>query len=167
MLHPLVKQLHFTRSELMRCIAGVTDSEARQRFASMNSISWIVAHLAVQENDYWVYRAQGKIIEPELRELAGFGRPASTPPLEEARLAWQHITNTADEYLSTLTPETLLMTMQWDGKTARENIGTMLYRNIYHYWFHLGEAYAIRQLLGHTGLPSFVGDMSQSSYSRD
>ncbi len=29
----------------------------------------------------------------------------------------------------------------------------------YHYWYHLGEAHAIRQMLGHTGLPQFVGDM--------
>ena len=34
----------------------------------------------------------------------------------------------------------------------------------YHYWFHLGEAYAIRQLLGHPDLPEFVGDMSEALY---
>ena len=34
----------------------------------------------------------------------------------------------------------------------------------YHYWFHLGEAYAIRQLLGHRDLPEFVGDMSGAVY---
>jgi hypothetical protein len=34
----------------------------------------------------------------------------------------------------------------------------------YHYWFHTGEAHAIRQLLGHPDLPQFVGDMSQAVY---
>ena len=40
----------------------------------------------------------------------------------------------------------------------------MLLRNIYHYWFHMGEAHAIRQLLGHPDLPQFVGDMSEAVY---
>ncbi len=34
----------------------------------------------------------------------------------------------------------------------------------YHYWFHLGEAHAVRQMLGHKDLPQFVGDMSQAHY---
>ena len=40
----------------------------------------------------------------------------------------------------------------------------MIYRNTYHYWHHLGEAHAIRQMLGHQNLPEFVGDMSQALY---
>jgi hypothetical protein len=40
----------------------------------------------------------------------------------------------------------------------------MLLRNIHHYWFHMGEAYAVRQLLGHTNLPEFVGSMAESGY---
>jgi hypothetical protein len=40
----------------------------------------------------------------------------------------------------------------------------MLMRNIYHYWFHTGEAHAIRQILGHTQLPDFVGDMTVAMY---
>ena len=34
----------------------------------------------------------------------------------------------------------------------------------YHYWFHTGEAHAIRQQLGQTDLPQFVGDMSAALY---
>jgi hypothetical protein len=40
----------------------------------------------------------------------------------------------------------------------------MLLRSVYHYWTHLGEAHAIRQMLGHTDLPQFVGDMSEALY---
>ena len=40
----------------------------------------------------------------------------------------------------------------------------MLQRNFYHYWFHIGEAHAIRQMLGHPDLPQFVGDMSTAIY---
>jgi hypothetical protein len=39
------------------------------------------------------------------------------------------------------------------------NVGTFLHRTTYHYWYHLGEAMAIRQSLGHTNLPDFVGDI--------
>ena len=53
---------------------------------------------------------------------------------------------------------------EWKGKTLPENIGTMLLRNIHHYWFHIGEAYAVRQLLGHKDLPDFVGDMAGAGY---
>jgi hypothetical protein len=34
----------------------------------------------------------------------------------------------------------------------------------YHYWFHTGEAHAIRQMLGHRDLPQFVGDMAAAVY---
>ena len=35
----------------------------------------------------------------------------------------------------------------------------------YHYWFHTGEAHAIRQQLGDGELPQFVGDMSAAMYA--
>lgn len=162
--HPLVAQLRFARSELVRCLEGVTGQEARRRFEPMNCISWIVGHLASQENGYWVRMAQGKKIEPDLHHLVGYGKPASTPPLEEMWAAWRNITATADRYLDTLTPELLQTHFEWRGEPAKESIGTMLLRNIYHYWYHIGEAAAIRQLLGHTRLPEFVGDMSGATY---
>jgi hypothetical protein len=40
-----------------------------------------------------------------------------------------------------------------------ENVGTRMQRATYHYFFHTGEAHAIRQQLGHPDLPYFVGDM--------
>jgi hypothetical protein len=43
----------------------------------------------------------------------------------------------------------------------------LLHRNLYHYWYHTGEAAAIRQMLGHTDLPQFVGDMSQAFYRKE
>jgi hypothetical protein len=45
------------------------------------------------------------------------------------------------------------------------SIGTFLRRTTYHYWYHLGEALAVRQMLGHRDLPDFVGDIdSQAPY---
>jgi len=34
----------------------------------------------------------------------------------------------------------------------------------YHLLYHLGEAYAIRQILGHTDLRQFVGGISEALY---
>jgi hypothetical protein len=159
MAHPLVDQVRFARSELQRGLAGVTDEEARRRFMPMNSISWIVGHLAFQENIYWMVRAQGRNIAPQLQPLVGWDMPASTPPLDEMWAAWNTIVQASDPYLDSLTTETLTTHMIVNGQPHVESVGTMLRRVAYHYFYHLGEAMAIRQLLGHTGLPEFVGDI--------
>jgi uncharacterized damage-inducible protein DinB len=161
---PYISQLRFARSEFVRCLEGLTDEDARQRLLPMNCISWMIGHLTAQEQFYWVYLPQGKLLHPELNELVGFGRPASTPPLADMWQAWHDVTAAADEFLDTLTPE-MLATHLTQGETrAREPIGTMLLRNIYHYWFHTGEAHAVRQQLGHPDLPQFVGNMSTVIY---
>jgi hypothetical protein len=164
MPHPLVSQLRFTRGELVRCLAGVDEADARRRVAPMNCLSWIVGHLANQENRYWVTLGQGQTLHPELNEQVGYRKPASTPPFEEMWETWRAIAHQADGYLDTLTPELMQKHFEWKGKTLEEDIGTMLLRNIHHYWYHIGEAAAIRQMLGHTDLPEFVGDMSSAGY---
>jgi len=148
----------------MRCLAGISDEDARKRLLPMNCISWMIGHLATQEQFYWVYFAQGKLVQPHLYELVGHGRPASTPPLEEMWQAWQEVTTAADEFLETITSELTTTYLRQGDEHSRETVGTMLQRNIYHYWFHTGEAHAVRQQLGHSDLPQFVGDMSTAVY---
>ena len=162
--HPLVTQLRFARSEFLRCLDGVSAEDAVHRFEPMNCISWIAGHLANQENAYWVLVAQGRKVAPGLNDLVGSGKPASTPPLEEMWETWRTITSAADAFLNTLSSEELSLYVMGKSKPLRESAGTLLYRNIYHYWFHTGEAHAIRQMLGHADLPQFVGDMSQAVF---
>jgi hypothetical protein len=162
--HPLVAQLQFTRGEFLRCLEGVTPEDALQRLGPMNCISWIVGHLASQEQYYWVIAAQGKVVAPGLYELVGYGQPASTPPLAEMWAAWHAVTQAADQFLETLTRDQLQTHLEAEGERLRESVGTMVYRNTYHYWFHMGEAHAIRQMLGHGELPQFVGNMSAALY---
>lgn len=122
MPHPLVTQLRFTRDEFVRGLTGLSDEEARRRFQPINSISWVIGHLAWQEQRNWLTRAQGQIVRPDLNERVANGKPASTPPLEEMWTAWRA-------------------------------------------WYHLGEALAVRQMLGHRDLPDFVGDIdTQAPY---
>ncbi|MBZ0293523.1 MAG: DinB family protein [Anaerolineae bacterium] len=158
MTHPLVDQLRFTRSEWLRGLQDVGAEESLQRFEPMNCISWMVGHLARQEQNYWVKIAQGRVIVPEIEELP------LVPPLAPMWEAWHAITQAADEYLDTLTPDMLLQHHTWEGQPLAESTGTRLYRNIYHYWYHLGESQAVRQMLGHRDLPQFVGKMTQATY---
>ena len=162
--HLLVAQLRFGRSEFVRCLEGVSAEDALRRPMPMNCLSWMVGHLANQEHRYWVIFAQQKNVAPELYELVGYGKPASTPALGEMWAAWKKVTAEADKFLDTLTPEKLQGHLVREGKPVDENIGTLLMRNIYHYWYHTGEASAVRQLLGHAHVPEFVGDFKTAFY---
>ena len=162
--HPLVSQLRFARREFARGLEGVSEADGVRRPMPMNSIGWMVGHLANQEHHYWVMWAQQRDVAPGLRDQVGYGQPASTPPLGEMWAVWRTVTAAADADLDRLTPELLLTHLRRDGAPVAESVGTLLMRNIYHYWFHAGEAAGVRQMLGHTKLPDFVGDMSEVPY---
>ena len=184
MSHPLVSQLRFARSEFVRCLEGIYDEEARHRIMPMNCISWMVGHMAAQEQYYFVFFPQGEVPHPKLNKSVGFGQPASTPPLADMWQAWHDITAATDTFLDTVTTGQLPTILEQNPKEledslfgtaseevlkkilarnyvrSRENLGTMLLRTTYHYFYHTGEAHAVRQQLGHPDLPFFVrGDM--------
>jgi len=163
MPHPLVAQLRFTRQEFERGLAGLTDEEARRRFGPMNCIAWNVGHLAWHEQRYWLEGGQGRILLPFVKEQFAYGAPGSTPALDEIQAAWQAITEAADPWLDQLTTEGLQQNVVRDGRPTRSVFGNMLQRVIYHYWYHTGENMAIRQMLGHTELPEFVGNIDDEA----
>ncbi len=159
MPHPLITQLRFTRREFMRGMEGLSDADARKRLMPMNCISWNIGHLAWQEQRYFLLRAQGKMLMPEVNDLYAYGAPACTPALEEVMAAWNAITAAADPWLDGLTNERLLDHVIIDGKPSQFIFGNLVQRVIYHYWYHTGESQAVRQSLGHQGLQEFVGDI--------
>ncbi len=163
MTHPLVLQLFFARKEFKRGLVGVNDEEARRRFLPMNCISWNVGHLAWQEQRYWLTHMQGQVLIPELNELVGYGRPASTPPLAEMWAAWEQVIQAVDPFLNSLTAETILQPYIYNGEATQYPVGSRIQRVLYHYWYHTGENAAIRQMLGHTDLPEFVGDIEDEA----
>ena len=165
MPHLLVSQLRFARREFVRGLEGVSELDAVKRIEPLNCISWMVGHLASQENGYWVRAGQSRTLYPGLNDMVGFGKPASTPPLADMWAAWRDITAAADAYLDTLTPALLVTHLAPAGRRRDESVGTMLQRNIYHYWYHIGESAAVRQALGHKDLPQFVGDMTEAAYA--
>ena len=163
MPHPLVTQVRFTRSEFLRGVSGISDEDSRRRIMPMNCISWNIGHLAWQEQRYFLRYAQGVVPYPEIDRLFAYGAPPCTPPLEEALSAWKAITAGIDPWLESLPPEKLVENVVRDGKPTRYIYGSLILRMIYHYWYHNGENQAIRQMLGHGGLPEFVGDIDSEA----
>jgi hypothetical protein len=158
-LHPLVTQLRFTRSEFLRGVRGVSDADGARRIGPMNCIAWNVGHLAWQEQRYFLTIAQERTPFPEIAETFAYGATGTTPSLRETLETWRTITAEVDPWLDTLTSEGLLVKPVRRGRTGATSFGNRLQRTIYHYWYHTGENQAIRQSLGHTRLPQFVGDI--------
>ncbi len=154
MIHTLVRQLRFTRGKWVSAFDGVPAEDGERRLGQSNSLSWMVAHLAAHEQRTWVELAQGRVIDAAVYACAP-GQPATVPPYVATWEIWREVVAAADVYLDTITDAVTRSTLP-DG---RETVGTMLLRNIYHYWYHLGEVQMIRQQMGHGDLPGFVGRM--------
>ena len=126
----------------------------------MNSIGWIVAHMAWHEQRYWLTRLAGATPVPILNEVAARGGPATTPSLKAMRRAWSIVTTVADPYLDTLDAAAMQGTLP--GSPPRQ-YGNAILRVTYHYWFHTGEILVIRQLLDHPRRPEFVGNIDDQA----
>ena len=161
MAHPLIDQFRFTRGEWLRGLENISDDDGARHFGPMNCIAWNVGHLAWHEQCYWLQHAQGQVLAPALNYANG--APMSTPSLRETLAIWRTITKAADPFLDTLTTETLQNELLRDGKPVGQTIGSALRRMTYHYWYHIGEIQAIRQMLGHKDLPDYVGDIEQQA----
>jgi uncharacterized damage-inducible protein DinB len=145
---------------------GTPEADAVRRLEPMNSIGWIVGHLAWQEQRYWLTRAQGMTPVPILDEVVPTGGPATTPSLRSMRTARRTVMAAADPWLDALTTRDLLAELPPPG--PKRSVGDALQRAIYHQWFHIGEILAIRQILGHRPLPEFVGEIEAlATYRRD
>jgi hypothetical protein len=163
MSHPLVDQLRFTRSEWLRGLANISDEDGIRHFGPMNCISWNVGHLAWHEQRSWLQFAQGQLLFPELNEVFAYGAPMSSPVLSEMLSIWQQVTQAADPFLNTLTTETLQSDLLRNGKSVGQSLGSAIRRITYHYWYHIGEIQAIRQMLGHPNLPDYVGEIEKQA----
>ncbi len=150
-MHTLLQMYYLTRKEFERNLQGLTDEDARKRIEPMNCISWIIAHVANQHRTFFVDVPAGRETDPRYTPY-GYGSPASQPPLAEALALWQASCDEADVWLHAATKESLhsTSTSPWG-----ENGGTLIVRNIFHTWCHLGEISSIRQILGHRP-PEFV-----------
>ena len=154
MVHPRVEQLRFARSEFLRGLEGVTPEVAAHQLGQMNTIAWIVGHMAWHEQLSWLTRSQGVTPRPDLNDLVGNGRPRSNPPLDLVMAAWAEVTAASDPFLDGITTARLA-----DPISKVQSIGTGMLRVTYHYYVHIGEISAIRQVVEGGSLPEFVGDI--------
>ncbi len=160
MAHPRVEQLRFARSEWQRGLIGLSEEDAVRRLLPMNSISWMGAHMAWHERLIWLHRAQGLSVEPiarsrrdrEARDHTAAGRDAGDVAARRSR--------PPTCYLDGVTTADLEARPAFDTRAVVPVIGTQMMLITYHYWSHIGEASAVRQMLGHTDLPQWVGDLN-------
>ena len=133
----------------------------------MNSISWMLGHMAWHERQVWFRRLRGLKVEPGLDAFAT-GQPASVPSLAVVQAAWDRIVAGADPFLDSLETADLEGLPVHDPRANPPIVGSQIQYVTYHYWSHIGEVSAVRQVLGHTGLAEYVGDFpSEAEYRRE
>jgi uncharacterized damage-inducible protein DinB len=159
MAHPLVDQFRFTRTEWVRGLQGISEEDGARHFGPMNCIGWNVGHLAWHEQRTFLWRPQGTVLFPKLNELFAYGAPMNTPSLAEMLETWHAVSQAADSFLDSLTTAALQTDLLLKGKSVGQSVGSALRRVTYHYWYHIGETQAMRQMLGHKDLPEYVGDI--------
>ena len=157
--HPLVDQLRFTRSEWLRALDGTPEADGLKRLQPMNSIGWIVSHLAWHEQLSFLTRLHGVTPVPAANEHGVNGQPASTPSLSNALATWRAVVDAADPALDALDTAALEAWLPRTRQPPTRPVGSTVPRVTYHDWFHIGEIISIRQVLGHAGVPEFVGDI--------
>jgi hypothetical protein len=129
----------------------------------MNCVSWNVGHLAWHEQRYWLELAQGRVLFPELNAMCAYGAPMTTPRLDEMLSLWHAITKEVEAFQGGFTTQRLLADLPRKGKSVGQSYGSALLRVTYHYWYHIGETQAIRQMLAHQGLAEYVGDIEKDA----
>ena len=157
MTHPLIDQVRFTRAEWLRALRGVSEADGARKIEPINTIGWTVGHLAWQEQLYFITRAQGRTPLPILNEVAASGGPPSIPSLKQMMAAWKQVTADTDAWMATLTTPDLLRQLPPPG--FKRTVGDAIRRMTYHYWFHIGEIVAQRQLMDHPRRPEYVGNI--------
>ena len=91
----------------------------------------------------------------------------STSALAETLAAWREITSASEPFLDALTTTKLVRDLPLPtGKKSGQTQGDAIRRMTYHYWFHIGEILAIRQMLKpKKKLPEYVGSLeAQAPY---
>ena len=167
MAHPRVDQLRFARIEWLRGLEGLSEADASVRLGPMNSISWMLGHMAWHERQVWFRRLRGLKVEPGLDAFAT-GQPASVPSLAVVQAAWDRIVAGADPFLDSLETADLEGLPVHDPRANPPIVGSQIQYVTYHYWSHIGEVSAVRQVLGHTGLAEYVGDFPpEAEYRRE
>lgn len=136
-------------------------ADLERRVGGINSVAWMVGHLAWQEQGYWLV-ARG---EPRVADLDDYGHnpPRQVPRFDELFATWAKVAAAADPWLEGLGEQELRSHLRGRPLFERENVGTLLTRASSHYYLHIGQITAVRKLLDYP-VPAFVGSQEGASY---
>jgi hypothetical protein len=162
MSHHLVKYVFHVRRELNRALEGISEADLDKRVAGMNSCAWIVAHLAWQEQRYWLEPRQ----LPPVADLSPYksGGAITHPSFSEIYPLWQEITGQSEGWLNSLNEDDLRLHFSGSKFFEIENRGSLMTRFIGHYYLHIGQITVIRKILGYD-VPSFVGSQEGAYFA--
>lgn len=146
----LVRLLWDAWDELERVAEALPTPGRGRPIGRLNAGSWIVAHVAQQQDAYWCTGAQG--LEPDAwlaDHEVGFGSGPSVPDYHEALAALGRVRARAIPYLRSLRDENLEAVMQpAQGSRRAQTVGDMLVRAIGHVFVHTGELATVASLVG-------------------
>ena len=145
------------RRELRRAIEGLNDVDMEKRVGGINSVAWIIGHLAWQEQAYWLEPRGLPLVSAQLADY-GSGKtvPEQMDTFETLFAQWQKVTESSNDWLESLSTEDLKGHLKGRKSFEKENIGSLLMRVIGHYYLHIGQITVIRKILGYN-VPAFVG----------
>ncbi len=160
MAHHLVRYVWHVRRELERSLENISEADLNREVGGLNSIAWMIGHLAMQEQAYWLFFRGEELVE---KNLKAYGSKVEDPK-EFAELfeLWKSITEQSNGWLETATTSDL----ENQFEKAKENTGSLLTRVIGHYYFHIGQIATIRKLLGYD-VPGFVGSQEGAYYEAE
>jgi hypothetical protein len=146
----LVRLLWDAYDEVERVASALPNPGRGRAIGRLNAGSWIVVHLAQQQEAYWCTGAQR--LEPDgwlAEQRAGFGDEPSVPDFGEATQAFARVRASATPYLRSLRPEDLDAVAPRSGsRGADQTTGDLLVRSVAHLFVHTGELTAIASLVG-------------------
>jgi hypothetical protein len=163
----IVRLLLDARDEFRRVAEAVPNPGRGGAIGRLNPGSFIVAHIASQDDRVWNVGAQGLKGDPWMRDAnAGHGAPRSTPDYAEALAALDRAFARSTTFLEGLDEAELERPLS-SGVPGR-TVGAQLARSIGHTWAHAGELSALASLVGAADLglpgrlPHSSGDGSEA-----
>ena len=146
----LVRLLCDAFDELERVAEALPAPGRGRAIGRLNAGSWIVAHLARQQDDYWNAGAQGLDADAWLVEQrVGSGDAPSVPDFAEAVAAFARVRARAIPYLRALRRKDLEAVVRRSPSFGVEQTaGELLARSVGHCFAHTGELAAIASLVG-------------------
>ncbi|CAN5708296.1 hypothetical protein BH23DEI1_BH23DEI1_08520 [soil metagenome] len=153
------------RTDLLRALDGLDDAHGALRLGGLNEPAWIVAHLAEQEQRYWLRAFRAAAVAPELDHYRR-GRPERVMPLSQAVDTWLRVAAATESRLLDLVEPELARGAPDPSAGPTETVGVMCLRVFGHYYLHLGQLTAFRRWLG-LPVPTFVGRLPAADAGDD